>query len=147
VLLAQLRSAGFRVAGGADASLIVSPASRLSEERRVQVRLHKHEILRELAAEAAERHATILAASDAAGLEAWCAPLILGRLHLCGNCDRYTFGSDPADLGTCALHGEGLVALAMPFHCPDFQASGTPAAPEYLPDPDGAIARAREYAK
>jgi hypothetical protein len=35
----------------------------------------------------------------------------------------------------------------MPFYCAKFEVSATPTAPEYLPDPDGAIAQARVYAK
>jgi hypothetical protein len=87
----------------------------------------------------------IIAAREAAGLEEWRAPLILGRLHLCGNCQQFTFGTDPAGLGTCALHGEA--APFLPFDCPDFEVSAQPTAPADLPDMDGTRARARESAK
>ncbi len=74
----------------------------------------------------------IIAARDAAGLEYWRAPLLLGQLHLCGNCSRYAFGSELAGSGTCSLHGDGLLAFAMPFPCADFVPSPTPTAPEFL---------------
>jgi len=90
---------------------------------------------------AGEYRSAIIAARDAADLEHWRAALILGRLHLCGNCTRYSFGEDPAGPGTCALHGEALLAFAMPFKCSDFAASATPAAPAYVPD--AALARAK----
>jgi hypothetical protein len=105
--------------------------------------------LKELARGVASRQplsgdAAVRLALEAASLAEYRAALILGRLHLCGNCSRYTFASDPASAGACAIHGDGLLAFAMPFGCRDFAASTTPAAPEYLPDPDGA--RARRYA-
>ena len=59
--------------------------------------------------------------------------LLRGHLHLCGNCCRYTFGQDPAGMGTCTLYGDGLIAFAMPFECDAFEPSATPSAPEYLP--------------
>lgn len=67
-----------------------------------------------------QRAAAIASARDASGLDRWREALALGRLHLCGNCARYTFGADPAGAGTCALHGDGLLAFAMPFDCADF---------------------------
>jgi hypothetical protein len=75
----------------------------------------------------------IIAAREAAGLDYWRATLLLGRLHLCGNCSRYIFGHDPAGAGTCSMHGDGLLAFAMPFDCRDFLVSPTPAAPAFLP--------------
>lgn len=102
--------------------------------------------LRELAEEVADRQplrgdAAVRVALEAASLAEYREALILSRLHLCGNCSRYTLGPDPAGAGTCAMHGDGLMAFAMPFDCRDFAASTTPAAPDYLPDPDGARAR------
>ena len=75
----------------------------------------------------------IIAGRDAAGLNYWRASLLLGRLDLCGNCSRYTFGLDPAGAGTCSVHGDGLLAFAMPFDCRDFKVSPTPTAPAHLP--------------
>jgi len=73
----------------------------------------------------------IIAAREAAGLEEWRAPLVLGRMVVCGNCRRFTFTSDPAGLGTCDLHGEA--APFLPFDCTDFAAAVEPTAPDYLP--------------
>jgi len=81
--------------------------------------------------------ATVAMSHVAKGLDDFREALLLGRLHLCGNCSRYTFGSDPAGAGTCAIHGDGLVAFAMPFRCRDFAVSKNPIASDYLPDPDG----------
>jgi hypothetical protein len=78
----------------------------------------------------------VIAARDAAPLSEFRGAMLLGRLGICGNCGRYTSGSDPAGAGTCSLHGDGLLAFAMPFQCRDFQVSKTPAAPAYLPGPD-----------
>ena len=97
--------------------------------------------LRELAAKvmdrqpltlAEDRHRAIIAARDAAGLDEWRAALLVGRLHMCGNCGRYAFGTDPRGSGTCTMHGEGLLAFAMPFRCPDFAVAEAPLAPGYL---------------
>jgi hypothetical protein len=74
----------------------------------------------------------IIGARDAAGLEYWRGPLLLGQLQLCGNCSRYAFGHDPAGSGRCSLHGDGLLAFALPFDCPDFAVSPSPTAPEFL---------------
>jgi hypothetical protein len=87
----------------------------------------------------------VIAARDAAGLEYWRAPLLLGRLHLCGNCARYAFGPDPAGSGTCPVHGADVLAFAMPFDCADFLASPIPTAPEFLTE--SAQARAAEHPK
>jgi hypothetical protein len=133
MLLAELRAAGFSVANATDSRLIVSPASRLTQEQRAQIQRHKPAILRELAAEAAERRQLIAAAAQASSLEEWRAALVLGHLHVCGNCSRYAFGADPAGLGSCALHGDGFVAFAMPIHCPDFKPNAAPPAPVYPP--------------
>lgn len=122
-LLAQLRGQGLHLKADGG-KLLVQPRTAITDAVSATIRVNKATILRELAA--------ISTARDAAGLEEWRAPLVLGRLHLCGNCARHTFGADPGGLGTCAVHGEGLVAFAMPFHCPEFQASKAPSAPEYL---------------
>jgi hypothetical protein len=119
----------------------------LTGEQRAQIRRHKPEILRELHAEATELQAAISEAVKAAKLEDSRASLILGRLHLCGNCSHFTFGADPAGPGSCALFGDGLVAFAMPFYCSKFQPSATPAAPSFLPDEDGTMAIEHELAK
>jgi hypothetical protein len=74
----------------------------------------------------------LLAARDAARaeLKGWHAPLVLGRLSICGNCARFTFSTDTS--GTCELHGDGLAPF-LPFACPDFRRSSRPALPELLP--------------
>jgi hypothetical protein len=89
----------------------------------------------------------IAKAIEAARLVDYRAALLLGRLHLCGNCVQFTFGPDIAGSGSCALFGDGLVPFAMPFYCSKFQASATPAAPSFLPDEDGTMAIERELAK
>ena len=131
-LLAELREQGVRVSaeGGA---LTAGPRSALTDAVRTTIRMHKAAILRELAASAADREKATASARDAAPLGEYRAALVHGRLHLCGNCSRYSFGADPATAGTCALHGEGLLAFAMPFDCGDFEVSATPTAPAYLP--------------
>jgi hypothetical protein len=83
----------------------------------------------------------VIAARDAAGIEYWRAPLLLGRLHLCGNCSRYAFGLDPTGSGMCSLHGAGPLAFAMPFDCTDFLVSQTPTAPEFLTESPRAAER------
>jgi hypothetical protein len=143
-LLGQLRAQGLRITA-AGQRLFVSPRDALSEAAKATIRINKVAILRELETEASERQAAIAAARDAARLDDWRAPLILGRLHLCGNCSRYRFGTDPAALGTCSLHGDGLLPF-LPFDCSDFTVSQAPTGPACLPDPDGARARAREFA-
>lgn len=96
--------------------------------------------LKELAEQVAWRQplrgdAAMRVAMETASLAQYRAPLLFGRLHLCGNCRRYTFGQDPGGPGTCALHREGLLAFAMPFYCRNFTVSATPTAPDYLPTP------------
>jgi hypothetical protein len=146
MLLGELRAVGFSVSRSAT-TLLVEPASSLTDDQRSQIRRHKPEILRELHAEAIERQAAILEAVNAAKLEDFRASLIFGRLHLCGNCVHFTFGADAAGPGCCALFGDGLVPFAMPFNCAKFEPSVSPVAPAYLPDPDGARARAHAYEK
>jgi hypothetical protein len=146
MLLGELRAAGFSVSCSA-ATLFVEPASGLTDDQRSQIRRHKPEILRELHAEVAEFRSAALEAATAARLDDFRASLTLGRLHLCGNCSHFTFGDVPAEFGACALFGDGLVPFAMPFYCAKFVPSGTPVAPAYLPDPDGARALAETYSK
>jgi hypothetical protein len=81
----------------------------------------------------------IIAVRDATPLAEFCEALLRGRLHLCGNCSRYSFGPDPANAGTCSVHGDGLLAFAMPFDCRDFEVSPTPTAPAYLPGKNRAV--------
>lgn len=116
--LAQLRAQGLHItaAGG---HLLVSPRKALGDAARTTIRVNKATILRELQAEASEREAAIVAARDAAGLAEWRAPLLLGRLRLCGKCAHFTFGPEPPSFGTCSLHGGGLLPF-LPFDCPDF---------------------------
>jgi hypothetical protein len=130
--LGQLRAQGLRFT--ADGSrLLVSPRRALSKATKATIRINKAAILHELDAEAAARQGAIIAAEDAANLEEWHAPLVLGRLHLCGNCVHYTFGQDPAAPGTCSKHGDGLLAFAMPFECQEFVISRVRTARKFLP--------------
>jgi hypothetical protein len=137
--LASLRRHGLRVMSDAG-RLLVEPRAALTDALRSTIRINKGAILRELSTEAATRRKAIIAAREAAPLEEYRAALLLGRLHICGNCSRYSFGFDPAGPGTCFKHGEGLLAFRMPFQCSSFQASRTPAVPQYMPHPDYALA-------
>jgi hypothetical protein len=127
-------------------TLLVEPRSGLTDELRALIRAEKPAILEELAAEAAERRKAIKSARDAAPLSEYDAALILGRLYLCGNCAAFQFFSDPAGLGRCSSFKVETWPF-IPFWCAGFEASRTPAAPDYLPDPDGARASAKEYSK
>jgi hypothetical protein len=141
-VLGSLRGLGLRVRAQ-DQKLFVEPRSAITEEIKSTIRINKGAILRELEIEGAKRCAAVIAARDAAGLDYWRAALVLGHLHLCGNCDSYAFGADPAGLGSCKKHGDGLLAY-LPFSCRDFVASKFPTAPAFLPDPDGDLARRQE---
>ncbi len=83
----------------------------------------------------------IMAAREAAPLLEFREGLTYGRLRLCANCQHFTFAVNPADLGQCRQFGES--APFVPAPCEAYAVSANPAAPRYLPDPDGA--RAREY--
>ena len=82
-----------------------------------------------------ERRQAILAARDAADLESWRAALRAGRLHLCANCTRFTFGNDPAGMGHCDRYGAETHPFVTMLRCAGFQAHGqdTAPAPDYLP--------------
>jgi hypothetical protein len=84
---------------------------------------------------AAERDGAIRSATASPALARFREALTLGRLHLCGNCARYTFGPEPAGAGTCSIHGDGLLAFAMPFGCRGFRVSERPPAPDFLRKP------------
>jgi hypothetical protein len=88
----------------------------------------------------------IAKAIEAACLTNYCAALLLGRLHLCGNCTSFQFAADPGELGQCKRFLTDTWPF-VPFWCSGFQISSTPAAPAYLPDPDGARSGAKEYSK
>jgi hypothetical protein len=144
MLLAELRAAGFSVSCSAS-TLFVEPASGLTGDQRSRIRSHKHEILRELHAEATEHRAAISEAANAAKLEEFRASLILGRSQLCGNCSGFTFAPSPADLGQCSrLRVEAWPFV--PFRCVGFKATATPAARLFLPTPSGESALQREFA-
>jgi hypothetical protein len=91
----------------------------------------------------------IATACDAAGLANFREALILGRLHLCGNCSRFVFASDPAALGQCSHFNVEAWPFVPMLRCSGFEArpAATAPAPDYLPDREGALARAREYAR
>jgi len=79
----------------------------------------------------ADRQRVIIGARDAAPLHDFREALIVGRLHICANCERFTFATDPAAIGLCRLHGEALPFAV--FRCSDFIAATTPSAPAYAP--------------
>lgn len=62
-------------------------------------------------------------------LPAYREALILGRLCICANCERFGFGVEASDMGPCQQHGE--VWPFVPFSCPDFVLAARPAAPLY----------------
>ena len=103
-------------------------------------------IQRQPVTRAAERCSAIVAARDAADLNYWRAPLVLGHLHLCGNCAAFQFSPDPAGLGRCSRFNIEAAPF-VPFWCAGFEVSRIATAPDYLPEPDGARARAKEYSK
>jgi len=132
-VLAHLRNQGLRITADGR-RLLVEPRAAITEAIKSTIRVNKGAILRDLSAEASDRRAAIQAAAQAASpvLDDFRPALLLGRLHVCGNCSRSAFGQDPAGAGTCSMHGDGLVAFAMPFECREFQVSPTPTAPAYL---------------
>jgi hypothetical protein len=144
-ILTRLREHGLRLKPAGE-HVIVEPRSALTDELRTLIRSHKPAILRELANEAEERRRAIIQARDAAPLSDFRAAFVMGRLHLCGNCSRFIFGADPGALGHCQRFNLETAPF-VPFWCAGFEVSRTPAAPDYLPDPDGARARAKEYLK
>ena len=62
----------------------------------------------------------VLAARDAAPLSEYRAALILLRLHVCGNCAAFQFGSDPASLGECLRFNVEAWPF-VPFGCVGFK--------------------------
>ena len=99
-----------------------------------------------LASMSRSRREAITQARDAAPLCDFWAALTLGRLMLCGNCARFNFGEEPAQLGHCRRFDVEAWPF-VPFWCSGFELSATPAAAAYLPDPDGSRALSREYSK
>jgi len=59
----------------------------------------------------------IIGARDAAQLEEWRAPLVLGHLVVCNDCDAFRFGANPAGLGHCSRY-DTEAAPFCPFQCP-----------------------------
>lgn len=88
-------------------------------------------------------HHSVITARDATNLAGWRAALVLGRLVVCGNCNAFQFGADPAALGHCQRF-DTEAAPFCPFPCEGFAPSETPTARDYLPDPDSARNWARE---
>lgn len=100
--------------------------------------------------EAVDAHRrAILAARDAAGLEDWRAALRSGRLHLCANCTRFTFGADPAGAGYCVRYGTETYPFVTMLRCAGFQpcAFETAPAPDYLPEMDDRRSQGSAYRK
>src|SRR3989442_15481513 len=107
-LLTQLREQGVHIT--ADGDKLVARAKRaLTETVRTTIRANKGALVREIAGEAGARRMALIAARDAADLAGYRGALISGRVHLCANCSRFSFGTDPAGPGTCSRFGEGLV--------------------------------------
>jgi len=101
--------------------------------------------LRQLAARVTERQPVVLeadrrratiAAREAAPLADFQAGLVLGQLVICGNCSSFAVGADPATLGHCRRYSTESWPF-VPFACAGFTASPKPAAPAFVPDPDG----------
>jgi hypothetical protein len=145
MLLANLRASGLSIASDGEA-LIVEPRSAITEQTRALIRTHKHAILQELARERIDHSRAIVAAREGAKLGNFRAALHLGHLHICGNCASFRFAPDPAALGHCTRFTVEAWAF-VPFTCPRFEVSAAPAAPAFLPDPDGKLAPERELAK
>jgi hypothetical protein len=135
-LLAQLRERGLRVSTQ-DGLLLVEPRSLLTDELRGQIRAGKAALIHELADE-------LIANREAVG--AFGAALIMGHLVICANCARFLPNPDATALGRCGRLDVESWAFA-PFACGGFAVSKRPALPEFIPDPDGARARARGCAK
>jgi hypothetical protein len=146
-VLAHLRNQGLRITADGG-RLLVEPRAAITEAIKSTIRVNKGAILRELSAEASDRHTAIQAAGQAARpvLDDFRQALALGRLHVCGNCSRYTFGTDPAGGGTCSLHGDGLLAF-LPFDCRDFTGAETPTAPASLHGSSGGAIPMRQHCK
>jgi len=81
-----------------------------------------------------------------AALAPYRAALLLGRLHVRCNCQQFAFSADPGGLGHCRRVNVEAAPF-VPFWCAGFEPSRRSVAPDYLPDPDGARARAKEYWK
>ena len=82
----------------------------------------------------AERVAAARKIADA-DLSDFRVALMLGRLHVCCNCQQFEFADDPATLGYCQRFNAEAWPF-VPFWCSGFQASRAVVAPEYLPRPD-----------
>jgi hypothetical protein len=141
-ILKRLKIAGLAVRpeGG---KVIVGPRGSLNAELLELIQAHKAAILEELvAAEAArnrdarppialdiERRHAIIAACDASRLDDFRAALVLGRLHLCSNCQHFTFAADPVTPGYCARFDVDALPF-VPFWCSGFLPSRVPARQE-----------------
>jgi hypothetical protein len=95
---------------------------------------------------AVDRHRAMIAARDAAPLAEYRAALNLGRLHVCGTCAAFQFGTDPAALGHCARFGVETWPF-VPFWCAGFDAAPTAVAPAFIPDPIAAHSQTKEHTK
>jgi hypothetical protein len=95
---------------------------------------------------ASDRRAAIIRARDSADLASCRDALVLGRLHVCCNCTAFAFGNDPAGLGRCQRFSVDTAPF-VPFWCAGFEPSRRAVTPDYLPDPDGVRARAKEYSR
>src|SRR5262249_22973459 len=124
LVLAELRSDGFTVFSENEV-LYIEPASRLTDEQRGQVRRHKQEILRELAAEQRSASEAIAESCRRSPLPEFQAALLLGRLQACCNCAWFVFGVNPDDLGYCRRFNDDAWPFC-PFKCDGFSVSDKP---------------------
>ena len=138
-MLTQLRAVGLTFTADND-RLLVEPRARLTDKLRAVIRAHKPDLLRELTAE--QRRMAILAARDTAGLEHFRDGLVMDRLHLCGNCTRFTLGKiGPGGLGWCDRYETDAYPFVPMLRCAAFSARANAPAPACLPDPVGRRAR------
>lgn len=133
-ILERLKAAGLALRPEGD-KVIVSPRDRLSDKLLELIRTHKTAILRELAEGNAQPRKAIsaVAASAGHGLTDFRAALVFGRLHVCCNCQHFTFANDPSGLGHCQRFDAEAWPFAVQLWCSGFSPSETPILPELLP--------------
>lgn len=145
-MLAELRTVVLRFAIDGD-RLLVEPKSALTDALRTVIRVNKPAILRELADDANKQalapghplqHPELPQSQtgrvrDTTPLVNFREALVLGRLHVCCNCSAFSFGTVPAGIGHCRRFDVEAWPF-VPFWCSGFEASSTPAAPEFLAD-------------
>ena len=134
-VLTHLREQGLTVSANSG-RLIVGPRAALTVAIRTTIRINKGAILRDLSAEARGRAMAIVSAREASCIADFRHALVFGGFVVCGNCSRFTFGTDPAGDGQCSTFNENAAPF-VPFTCSEFELSPTPTAPACLPGGDG----------